>query len=101
MTRSAFPDRTGSRRDAQQRGAAGAPHDDDYPGLSRITLNQAERFGSQHGRKCAVDFRIISALFGSRTLALRIISDHNRGPEQDFGSFRSFVLARKWAALIP
>jgi hypothetical protein len=32
-----------SYRDAQQRGAMAAHHDDDYPGLGRITLNQAER----------------------------------------------------------
>jgi hypothetical protein len=65
-----------SRRDAQQRGASGAPRDDDYPGLSRITLNQAERFGSQHGRKSPSIFRIISELFGSAPACQSPVSDH-------------------------
>jgi hypothetical protein len=32
-----------SGRDAQQRGATAAPHDHDYPGLSRIRLDYPER----------------------------------------------------------
>ncbi len=38
-----------SYRDALQRGAMAAPHDDDYPGLSRIILN-ADDAATAHGR---------------------------------------------------
>jgi hypothetical protein len=82
-----------SYRDAQQRGAMAAHHDHDYPGLSRIRLDYSEPGGAMTLERVPAcppaGYRIISALFGSRTLALRNISDHDRWPRtisEHFGS---------------